>query len=282
MTRWSRMALSAVMVAAVATGALTTTASAQPDKPEKARQTFVFAVIGDIPYGDAQIARFPAVVDQINADPAVALVDHLGDIKSGSSVCSDEYFAMIRIQFDCFLDPLIYTPGDNEWTDCHRVNNGSFNPLERLAAVRAVFFPRPGKTLGQHGVKVRSQAERGFVENISYHRADVEFAAVHIVGSNNSLAPWTGKPGPTPEQLTEIQHRTAAGLCLIDQVFDRATKENQRAVVLLMQADMFDSTVPAPRFDDFSGFQSVSRCTCSTATATSSTPTPRSRPVPPG
>jgi hypothetical protein len=100
-------------------------------------------VIGDIPYGDAQIAQLPGRIDQINADRQVQLVDHLGDIKSGSSLCTDEYFAMIRTQFDRFTDPLVYTPGDNEWTDCHRPNNGSYNPLERLAKVRQVFFPNP-------------------------------------------------------------------------------------------------------------------------------------------
>ncbi len=263
MTRWRRMVLSPATAAVVAVGALTTTASAQPDKangPENANEhAFTFAVIGDIPYGDAQIARFPAVVDEINADPAVPLVDHLGDIKSGSSVCSDDYFATIKRQFDRFVDPLVYTPGDNEWTDCHRPNNGSYNPLERLAAVRRIFFPHPGKTLGQHSVKVRTQADRGFVENVSYRRADVGFAALHIVGSNNSLLPWTGHTAPAPEQLAEVQQRTAATLCLIDQIFDQATKDKQRAVVLLTQADMFDPTVPNPPFADYSGFQPIVR-----------------------
>jgi hypothetical protein len=79
---------------------------------------YTFAVIGDIPYGDAQIANFPNVIAQINADPSVQWVTHLGDIKSGSSQCTDEYFAWIKQQFDSFADPLVYTPGDNEWTDC--------------------------------------------------------------------------------------------------------------------------------------------------------------------
>ncbi|MEP6851830.1 MAG: hypothetical protein ABJA87_04130 [bacterium] len=111
---------------------------------------YTFAVIGDIPYGETQIARFPPVIAQINTDPAVQWVDHLGDIKSGSTVCSDAYFRTIRQQFDTFLDPLVYTVGDNEWTDCHRPSNGAYNPLERLAAIRSLFFPNPGQTLGQH------------------------------------------------------------------------------------------------------------------------------------
>ena len=37
-------------------------------------------------------------------------------------------------EFNNFEAPFIYTPGDNEWTDCHRENNGSFDPIERLTA----------------------------------------------------------------------------------------------------------------------------------------------------
>jgi hypothetical protein len=213
------------------------TASAAPGN-----SPFTFAVIGDIPYGPAQIARFPQVVDQINADPAVQFVDHLGDIKSGSSTCDDVYFASIRQQFDRFQDPLVYTPGDNEWTDCHRANNGSYNPLERLQAVRDTFFDRPGHTLGQHSVGVSSQAERGLPENVSYARAGVSFAALHVVGSDNSLLPWTGQTQPTAAQSAEEQSRTQGVLDLINETFDASG--GQRAVVLMMQADMFDPTVP--------------------------------------
>lgn len=95
--------------------------------------------------------------------------------------------------------------------------------------------------------------------NVSYSCAGVGFAAVHIVGSNNSLVPWTGNTAPTPKQLAEAEHRTAVSLRLIDETFDRATNNKQRAVVLLMQADMFDPTVSNPQFADFSGFQPIVR-----------------------
>ncbi len=49
---------------------------------------------------------------------------HLGDIKSGSTTCTDARFAAALATFESFKDPVVYTPGDNEWTDCHRVNNG--------------------------------------------------------------------------------------------------------------------------------------------------------------
>jgi hypothetical protein len=60
--RWRWMISSAAVAAVVAAAALTAPVSAQPDS-----RAFTFAVIGDIPYGDAQIARFPAVVDHTPA-----------------------------------------------------------------------------------------------------------------------------------------------------------------------------------------------------------------------
>jgi hypothetical protein len=249
MTKTWRRAASAVL----SVSALALTLSAGPAAAKD--DSFTFAVIGDIPYGDAQIADFPKVIGQINADPDVKFVDHLGDIKNGSTVCSDSYFQQVKADFDLFRDPLVYTIGDNEWTDCHRPNNGGYNPLERLAAVRQVFFPRPGKTLGQHSVHVTSQAAQGYPENVRYTRSDVAFAAVHIVGSNNSLVPWTGNTAPTPEQSAEVAGRLKAGLQLIHQTFDAARSDHDKAVVLLTQADMFDPTVANPAFSDYSAFK---------------------------
>ena len=255
--------LRATAVAGCVAAALTLTSSissaAGPghDDGGHGRGSYTFAVIGDIPYGDAQIANFPSVIKQINADPKVSFVDHLGDIKSGSSVCSDTYFQQVKTQFDKFADPLVYTIGDNEWTDCHRPNNGAYNPLERLATIRSVFFTHPGRTLGQHPATVKSQAAQGYPENVEYTRADVAFAAVHIVGSNNSLAPWTGNTGPTPQQSAEVLGRTAAGIQLIRDTFAHARAGRQRAVVLLTQADMFDPTVSNPSFADYFAFQPI-------------------------
>src|SRR5919106_2978853 len=73
-----------------------------------------YAVIGDTPYGQPQVDNFPNDVAEINADPDVRLVVHLGDIKNGSSLCDTTYYQQIRADFDQFQDPLVYTPGDNE------------------------------------------------------------------------------------------------------------------------------------------------------------------------
>ena len=64
------------------------------------------SVIGDVPYGDAQVAAFPGWIDDIN-DAKTTFSVHVGDIKSGSSRCDDSYFAMIKTQFDRFRTPLV-------------------------------------------------------------------------------------------------------------------------------------------------------------------------------
>jgi hypothetical protein len=237
----------------------TASAAGSVDRHRSTYGTYSFAVIGDIPYGDAQIANFPRVVDQINADADVRLVDHLGDIKSGSSPCTDAYNTAIRTQFDRFTDPLVYTPGDNEWTDCHRTEAGGYDPLERLGAIRSTFFDQPGRTLGLRAAPVISQAATGYPENVRYRRERVSFAAMHVVGSNNGLAPWTGQTAPTAEQTAEVLGRTAAAIRLVQDTFDAARRNHDRAVVLLTQADMFDPTETDPQYADFYAFTPIVR-----------------------
>jgi len=251
-------ALAVTVVTASAT-VLTTAPARAADAGAGRGRTSTFAVIGDVPYGDAQLAAFPGLIAQINADPDVSIVTHLGDIKSGSTQCTDAYFATIRADVDTFTDPFVYTPGDNEWTDCLRANNGAYNPLERLAAVRRVFFDRPGRTLGKHPVRVEDDARAGFPENVRYERAGVQFAALHVVGSDNSLAPWTGNTAPTPEQAAEVAGRTADVLKLLRETFAQARHEHSRAVVLQMQADMFDPTAGAPTEAGFGAFGPIVR-----------------------
>ena len=218
-----------------------------------------FAVIGDVPYGDAQVAAFPRWVDQINATPDLAFTIHVGDIKNGSSRCTNEYFSMIRTQFDRFAMPLVYTPGDNEWTDCHRTNNGSYNPLERLSTIRSTFFPSPGRTLGTD-MAVASQTAAGFPENVSFRSQGVDVATLHVVGSNDGLLPWPelGFSEPTAAQVAEETARMENAVAQVRSAFASARQRHDRAVALFVQADMFDPTYDVTWADD-SAFQPLVR-----------------------
>ncbi|MDQ6689730.1 MAG: hypothetical protein M3Z18_04395 [Gemmatimonadota bacterium] len=219
-----------------------------PDHP------YTLAVIGDTPYGALKLTDFPLLVGKINADPRVRLVAHLGDIKAGkNSLCSDAYFASIRSLFDGFADPLAYTPGDNEWTDCHASKgNGLYTPTERLQKVRSLFFPVPGRTLGAKRMRVQTEANDpanfAYVENTLWKKAGVVFAMLNIPGSNNDLVAWGTVPtdaGNYPSQLHEQTSRAQANKAWLEKTFAVARRSNAAGIVLMFQADMWDPAEPA-------------------------------------
>lgn len=231
-------------------GAAPAPALAAPGGPMGAAPTTI-ALFGDTPYGSAQRGQFPALIDHVDADPRVRLVLHAGDVKSGSSTCDDARFADLAALYGTFDDPFVLTPGDNEWTDCHRNAAGGYLPTERLEAVRNVFFPVPGTTLGERSMTVTAQPavhpeHAAYVENVRFVRSRVVFATVHVVGSENGLDPWTGLPGGDrpEERLAEFQARRAANLAWIDATFDEAERSGAAGVVLLMQAE----PTPTPGF----------------------------------
>lgn len=229
-------------VAAGAAVALTGVGSAQAADGQGKPGHLSFAVLGDVPYGDAQLQAFPGWLDQINAaDPAFTL--HLGDIKSGSTRCDTSYYELIKADVDRLDAPLYYAPGDNEWTDCHRASNGSYNPLERLSVLREIFFG----------------TSEGFPENVSFRAQRVDLAVVHVVGSNDDLAPWSGLglAEATAAQVAEERARRADVIATIGEAFASARQRHDRAVVVAMQADMFDPSY-VPNFEtDISAFQPI-------------------------
>ncbi|MCB5274850.1 hypothetical protein BJG92_02388 [Arthrobacter sp. SO5] len=228
-----------------------------------AATTYSFAVIGDTPYGSAQLSLFPKRIAQINADANVRMVGHLGDI--GAGICSDTYYQKIKANFDKFVDPLVYTPGDNEWADCHRASIGKANPLERLSAIRSVFFPTAGRTLGQNPISVTAQS--GYKENVTFAAGGLTISSLHIVGSENDLRPWSGLgfTKATAEQVAEEKARVNAAVAQVQSAFATAKANNSRAVVLMTQADMF---APGTQNTGYrNAFQSIVRAIASESKA---------------
>lgn len=203
------------------------------------------AVIGDVPYGVHQVESFPVFVDAINAVSDIDVVVHVGDILGGD-LCSERYYRQIRRFFGRFADPVVYTPGDNEWTDCDRPDAGGYEPTGRLAALRRVFFSRPGMSLGRAPMAVRTQARqqrfRRFPENVLWADRGAVIATLHVVGSNNGRRPWFAGRETAAQRAArqaEFAGRLAADLAWIDETFREATRTDARAVVLAMHADMF-------------------------------------------
>ena len=194
--------------------------------------TFSFAAIGDVPYGPTE--ELASLVSRINRLP-VAFTIHVGDIKSGGSLCSDDTYLTVRELFNRFDQPLVYTPGDNEWTDCHRKSCGAYDPLERLEKIRSLFFANED-SLGKHRMRLDSQASNTrfsrYVENRRWSHSKITFATLHLVGSNNNLQ---------PELLSssEFAARDDANIAWLRSTFAQARERRDVAVVLAMQADTF-------------------------------------------
>lgn len=227
--------------AAVPAGAAVGTQKATgQEKAQEARST-TFALFGDTPYGSAQVAAFPETMQKVTGYPGLSYAVHVGDIKAGSARCDTSYFQWVKTQFETSRVPLVYTPGDNEWTDCHRTNNGAYNPLDRLAALRQVMYT-DSNGMGAGSLPLKTQAAAGLPENAEWETKKVEFAAVNVQGSHNGLDPWTGlgQTAPTEAQLAEFRAREAANISLIRQQFADAQRRGGAAVVIVMQADMFD------------------------------------------
>ncbi len=193
-------------------------------------ESFQFVALGDMPYYRGDLKRFGILIAAINeTKPAFSI--HVGDLKSGGSSCGTE-IDRARPYFDLFENPLVFTPGDNDWTDCHRRTAGGFDPLERLAYVREQFFPGP-ESLGKNPMPLIRQSDtsefREMVENARWELGGITFATVHLVGRDNNFG----------RDRQEFQARDKANIAWIEAAFAQARENGSHALVLAFQADMF-------------------------------------------
>jgi hypothetical protein len=95
------------------------TCLAHSQTPNKQPDSFTVVAFGDMPYVlPEDYIRFERLIKTVNNQNQIFNV-HVGDIKSSSTPCSEEYYQRIQNYFNQFNKPLVYTPGDNEWTDCN-------------------------------------------------------------------------------------------------------------------------------------------------------------------
>jgi hypothetical protein len=188
--------------------------------------TFSFAVLGDAPYYAWEDVQYKLVLRALDAHD-LRVVLHIGDIFWRP--CTDGMYERTRGWFDALRHPVVYTPGDNEWADCHETGSGGFAPLERLARLREIFYDEPTHSRGRVPLALASQASREpyteFVENARFAHEGVVFVTVHLVGSRN---------GP---DLDETRRRTDAAAAWLVETFDEALAEEAKAVVVALHAN---------------------------------------------
>ena len=180
------------------------------------------AFFGDVPYASGDGVRFDNMIRAINSSGTV-FSGHLGDIGPAEpATCTNSWVDRETARYDTLQQPMVYTPGDNEWTDC-----GSSQQQTRLSYLRSRILRGTGSpSRGATTMALETQASRGYPENARWARGPVMFATLHIVGSRDNYS-----------NQSEFAPRRRATLDWVAQTFDLARQQGKEGVVLLAQAD---------------------------------------------
>jgi hypothetical protein len=268
-----------VLAMLVASGIVAAATSAGADgrgNDDKFEDKITVAVFGDWPYNQLLLDNADLLTGSINGEPDVRAVIHVGDIHSGSMACTSAgilppiptsnpgWNQKVYSQFQQFNAPVVYTPGDNEWTDCQKTKEfKSGAPLKELASVRSLFFARPGHTLGLEDMEVLTQAQHfdpkfpadaQFVENVMWQAGKVVFLTLNMPGSNNDTLPWANGFDDPAGQSAEVKARTDANIRWMQAAFAQASRTYARAVVIALQADMWDRAALPPGGDGLDAY----------------------------
>lgn len=220
-----------------------------------AAQTYDFAVFGDMPYVRDEPSRarympeYYKLLSAISSSPA-AFVVHVGDYTTGP-FCGDSVVNLRYHEFQKVNRPFIFVFGDNDWTDCAR---GGFDPLERLAKLRAV-FTQGSNSLGQVTIPLIRQSDQPqftkFRENVRWTHGQELYVALNLPGSRNN---WGRGKRPGAEYL----ERNAANLDFLKETFAIAMRENKRGIAIFIQGNPGWLSTPEERrpehtrgFDEF-------------------------------
>lgn len=240
--KWFALALSVV----IAGGGLVARGD-DGDRDDDEREAYAIGLWGDMPYSDLQATvGVPNLIDDMNRQ-RLAFTVHDGDLKQGNGapICDDNLYAGAINTLNSLRAPTVFTPGDNDWTDCDRPKNGGFNSLERLTHERAVMFNTPF-SFGQHRIRLQVQSTPlclgvsdpvtltkisvRCVENRRWTAGGVTYVTVNIQGSCNNLC----GDGPDPQ---EFWARNQADIAWIRDTFAFAAEHHSRAIMVIGQAD---------------------------------------------
>jgi len=219
------------------------------------RDPYAIGLWGDLPYSDIQAqVGVPNLISDMNAQK-LAFTVHDGDLKAGNSIlnsvtpttCSNDLYEQALGFFNALKAPAMFTPGDNDWTDCDRPSNGGFSSRERLDYERHVFFSTQ-YSLGQRPLRQEVQEEPlclgvsssvPCVENRRWTVGRVTYATLNIQGSCNNLC-------DTSPDMAEYTARNAANIAWMQETFKQAKASNSAAVMIIAQGnpgwDLTDGT----------------------------------------
>ena len=211
--------------------------------PAGAETAVRFFAVGDAPYSEREYELLETLVAE-QLPGGAAFLAHVGDIKGGGAPCGDDSLSGVAELFRRQPVPVVYTPGDNEWTDCRRFAAGRYVPEERLALLRHKFFDDPDvlrlRSLGTE------HPDADYPENYFFRYRGLLFATVHLVGSGNNLIP------SDPAAIAEFETRSAANRRHLERVAEAAQSPRAQAILLLLHANpRFEEAIASREFAPF-------------------------------
>lgn len=252
------MHLKTILVSFAIAGVIAGSAHADNARPNYGwhgkHEKYTVALFGDMPYNALGKQQYPNLLADIN-DTHVAFSVFDGDLKSGGDgPCTDaNLYTPALNNFNSLEQPLIFLPGDNDWTDCWgrygaaSTAPGADDPIERLQHERDLFTSTP-YSLGQRKLRLtRQSSEDGqyaqYSENVRWQYGPVVFIGLNVQGSNDNY-PYPGVDGETrpqaeiDRQRAESIARKAANLHWLQAGFDYANQVGASGVMVIAQANL--------------------------------------------
>ncbi len=237
---------------------------------------YVVGLFGDLPYGAVAKTQYPALLSDLNAhNLAFSVFD--GDLKAGGDgACTDDLYTTALGHFNSLSAPLIFTPGDNDWTDCwgrYGPGTGGFDPEERLSHERKLYFSTP-RSLGERTIALARQSDApgpysAYSENARWRKGPVVYATLNVQGSNDNFAhldnaedvgaaPYTRSPAEIARQDAEHTARLAADLQWLADTFAYAKSVDALGVMIIWQADPnFNNEQHLAKPADYDGYTEI-------------------------
>jgi len=238
--------LGVVATAAIAAVAVGVAQGAGPTSPGQGGgpETYTIGLFGDMPYNALGKAQYPALLADVNnANVAFSVFD--GDLKAGGDgACTDSLYTTAIAGFNSLERPLVWLPGDNDWTDCwgrYGPGTGGYDPLERLAHERQL-FASTDQSLGKRTLTLTRQLP-SYPENVRWSYGPVVFIGLDVQGSNDNY-PYAGVDGESRSDAeiarmrAEETARKAADIQWLHEGFASAKQVGAKGVMVVFQADL--------------------------------------------
>ncbi|MAQ99852.1 MAG: hypothetical protein CMI00_04860 [Oceanospirillaceae bacterium] len=209
-------------------------ASSQALSEDSDNTPLSFVVVGDMPYSTAEEDALNGPIFAAIQTSKTPLLIHVGDIKSGGDSCSKTFFEMRHRQLLNLLPGrTVYTPGDNEWTDCDRLTlTHPVSELEMLDEVRQQIV----RDMPDYPADWHLRTQPGYPENSLWQLHNTQFVTLHQTGTSNGRVQIL--KSDEADTLNQVAARDSANLSWLTLAFENARNSAADALIVSHHADI--------------------------------------------